>query len=268
MSTQPIGIFDSGLGGLSVWREVQRLLPYESILYYGDSGRCPYGPRPAADIRTFSTEITQYLVAQGCKLIVVACNTATGAAIAHLRAHFPLPFVGMEPAIKPAAIHTLSGVIGVLATRGTFAAAHFQRTRERHASDREVLVQEGDGLVELVESGRAESPEATALLRHYLDPMLAAGADQVVLGCTHYPFLREPIEQILGERARIIDPAPAVARQVVRVLDQAGLLAPAGQEPHYRFVTSGEKPPMEDLLGTILPAGLTYTIETKRMDSS
>lgn len=253
MSAQPIGIFDSGLGGLSVWREVRQLLPQESLVYYGDSGRCPYGARPAAEIVAFSEEITAFLIDQGCKLIVVACNTATGAAIAHLRARFDLPFVGMEPAIKPAAIHTRSGVIGVLATRGTFAAAHFQRTRDRHAAHREVVVREGDGLVELVERGQSDSPEAATLLRTYLEPMLAAGADQVVLGCTHYPFLRPQIEAILGGRAAVIDPAPAVARQVARVLQAGDLLAPAGQVPHYRFFTSGDPAPMAALLQAIGP---------------
>lgn len=260
MSAQPIGIFDSGLGGLSVWREVRRCLPGESIIYYGDSGRCPYGPRPVAEIVAFSQEITQFLVDQGCKLIVVACNTATGAAIAALRASFSLPFVGMEPAIKPAAIHTRSGVIGVLATRGTFAAAHFQRTRDRHAAHREVVVQEGDGLVELVERGQGDSPTAAALLRRYLDPMLAAGADQIVLGCTHYPFLRPQIEAILAGRATVIDPAPAVARQVGRVLQASGLLAPPAQVPTYRFFSSGDPAEMKALLSSITDPGFSVRI--------
>lgn len=245
-----IGMFDSGLGGLSVWRAVRALLPHWPIHYVADQARCPYGPRPHEEIRQFSLEIADFLRQHDPALIVVACNTATGAAIQSLRETWPdLPFVGMEPALKPAAEHSQSGVIGVLATQGTFAGGHFQRTKAQHADGKEVHIQQGDGLVELVENGMADSDEAEAVLRKYLDPMLSAGADQIVLGCSHYPFLEARMRQIVGDQAHIIDPSPAIAKQVQRLLgDQPP--TPGGKD---LFFTSGDRALFREQLGLLLP---------------
>ncbi len=254
MDNRPIGIFDSGIGGLTVWREVVKQFPEESMVYYADSGRCPYGPRPGSEIRDFSTEITRFLLeTHNVKMVVVACNTATAAAIAHLRAAFSVPFVGMEPALKPAAAHSKSKTIGILATAGTFRGKHFQETRDRYAHACNVLLQVGEGLVQLVERGETEGPEAEHLLHTYLDPMLEAGADQIVLGCTHYPFLQKTMNGIVGDRAAIIDPAPAVARQVGRLLEAHDLAAVTGNAPLYTFYTSGDEPHFRQLVQQLCP---------------
>lgn len=238
--TYPIGIFDSGLGGLSVWKEVAKQLPHESLLYYADSAHCPYGPRSADEIIELTSRITTYLLEQECKLIVVACNTATAAAIQHLRRQYPVPFVGMEPAVKPAALQTRSGHIGVLATAGTFKGKLYRETTQRYSDDVTVHIQVGKGLVELVEQGKLYSDETRQLLHTYLDPMLEAGVDQVVLGCTHYPFLSPLIEEIVGPDVTVIDPAPAVAKQVQRILVESDLEADLSVVPRYRFATNGE----------------------------
>ncbi len=237
--TYPIGIFDSGLGGLSVWKEVAKQLPHESLLYYADSAHCPYGPRSADEIIELTSRITAYLLEQECKLIVVACNTATAAAIQHLRRQYPVPFVGMEPAVKPAALHTQSGHIGVLATAGTFKGRLYRETTQRYADGVTVHIQVGKGLVELVEQGKLYSDETRQLLHTYLDPMLEVGIDQLVLGCTHYPFLRPLIEEIVGVGVAVIDPAPAVAKQVQHILMESDMQADSTAVPRYRFATNG-----------------------------
>jgi glutamate racemase len=214
----PIGLFDSGIGGLSIWRELARRLPDEATIYVADTAHCPYGPRPVAEIQARAEAITRFLVKLECKLIVVACNTASAAALERLRGCFDLPFVGLEPAIKPAALATRSRHVGVLATAGTFRGNLFQNTARSYANAIQVHLQVGEGLVEQVEAGQFNGPVTEQRLRHYLEPMLAAGVDQIVLGCTHYPFLMPLIQQIVGSRAYIIDPAPAVVRQVIRVL--------------------------------------------------
>lgn len=252
MNAAPIGMFDSGLGGLSIWRAVRERLPAESICYVADQARCPYGPRSREEIIRFSREITTFLVKQECKLIVVACNTATAAAIGALRQQFSVPFVGIEPALKPAAGDTRTGKVGILATEGTFRGDHFQTTRARYAQEIELILQVGEGLVELVERGALDGPETEALLTQYLQPMLAAGADQIVLGCTHYPFLRKAMESIVQKKAVILDPAPAVAAQVLRRLQQAGLLA-AGPISQDQFFTTGDPGRMQIQLQSLLP---------------
>ncbi|MDX2245413.1 MAG: glutamate racemase [Bacteroidia bacterium] len=251
MNPSPIGIFDSGLGGLSVWKEVKKICPSESLIYYADSGNCPYGNRPAEEIIRLSAAITEFLLDKGCKLIVVACNTATSAAIQYLRAHFEVPFVGIEPALKPAATLTRTGHIGVLATRGTFAGEHYRRTREKFASDIAVHIQVGEGLVELVENHQTDTPEAEKLVRQYLEPMLEAKVDQIVLGCTHYPFLLPVMQKIAGERANILNPAPAVAQQVKRLLEKHKIAAPENSEAVYTFFSSGERAQLMEMVGRI-----------------
>jgi glutamate racemase len=237
----PLGVFDSGVGGLSVWREIVRRLPHESTLYFADQAHVPYGPRPPAEVNDYAKGITRFLSDQGAKLIVVACNTASGAALHTLRATFPnIPFVGMEPAVKPAAERTRSGVIGVIATPATFQAALFQRLVERFASQVRLETQICPGLVHAVETGALDTPETEALLRRYLTPLLEAGIDHLVLGCTHYPFLSNAIAQIAGPGVTLVDPAPAVARQVERVLTQRGLQAEENHTPRHIFYTSGD----------------------------
>ncbi len=242
-------MFDSGLGGLSVWRELVRLLPEVPVVYAADSGRCPYGSKSEEEIIQYSREITRFLKGQGCGLIVVACNTATAAAIRALRGEFDLPFVGMEPAIKPALTASRSGVVGILATEGTFRGRHFQQAQEKYAQGKKLLIQVGHGLVEMVEAGTLQGPVVEATLRRYLEPMLEAGADHIVLGCTHYPFLSPVMQQIVGDRAIVVDPAPAVARQASR-LWQGFTTNPGGYYGHHlSWYTSGDPHQLSRFLG-------------------
>ena len=225
-----IGIFDSGCGGLSVYRELIKVLPKERFLYYSDNAHCPYGEKTAAYIRQRARVITDGLLAKGADIIVVACNTATAAAIGTLREEYPaVPFVGMEPAVKPAALGTQTGVIGVLATAGTLKGSKYLNTRGLYEDDVRIVEHVGQGFVELVEAGKLDGPEAESTVRASLQPLLDAGADKIVLGCTHYPFLRPVIERIAGPSVQVIDPAPAVARQTLRLLQERSI--PVGQGP-------------------------------------
>ncbi|MCD6346510.1 MAG: glutamate racemase [Bacteroidales bacterium] len=249
----PIGVFDSGVGGLSVLTEIVSLLPNESIVYYADSAHNPYGLHQASEIIEYSEAIVNFLLSKSVKLIVVACNTATGIAIHHLRDTFGLPFVGMEPAIKPAVQLTKTGVIGVLATAPTIEAEHFRRTKNQFAHNLEVKVTVGTGLVELVEQGKAVSKESKVLLTKYLKPMIDDGIDQLVLGCTHYPFLIQVMREILPPEVKIHNPAPAVAMQVQRVLDQQNGLNPEEGNCRYSFFSSGDRKELDKLIDEILP---------------
>ncbi len=238
-SNDPIGVFDSGVGGLSVLREIRRELPHEDLLYVADSGHAPYGDKPMALIEARSVAITEFLIGQGAKAVVVACNTATGAAARVLRTRYPVPIVAMEPAVKPAVEQTRSGVVGVLATRQTLASHNFSRLLERVGGTCEVLRQPCPGLVERVEAGDLEGDHTRALLAGYLAPLLGRGADAIVLGCTHYPHLSPMIAELAGSGVAVLDSGAAVARQVRRRLETAGLLAPAGRQGAERFWTSG-----------------------------
>ena len=239
MNSAPIGIYDSGLGGLTVWREVRRALPGESLLYLGDGKNCPYGSRPREEIARLADQAVAALVARGCKMIVVACNTATAAAIDFLRGKYTsIPIVGMEPAVKPACLATKSRVVGVLATERSLDGELFRRTAARYGSGIEVVTAPGRGFVELVEEDREATPEAEACVRAAVAPMLDRGADQIVLGCTHYPFLLPVLRRVVADRGvGIIDPSPAVARRVVELLDRYGLRAAADHRPAYGFLT-------------------------------
>lgn len=241
-----IGVFDSGLGGLSVWQELAHGLPSVPLVYVGDQTHCPYGPKTPAFITERAVAITQFLRSMGCQMVVVACNTATGAAIAYLRAHFPIPFVGMEPAVKPAALQTRTGVIGVLATAGTLGSALFQKTVAQYAQGVEVVTQVGEGLVELVEAGLADSETAEPLLKRYVQPMIAARADHIVLGCTHYPFLIPRLQQIVGSDVQLVNPAPAVAKQAKNIW--LNLHHIAIENPHHLFFTTSETAQMQPFL--------------------
>lgn len=237
-----IAVLDSGVGGLSVLREIQILLPAEKLLYFADQAHVPYGSRPAEEVRHYSEEISRFLLAHGAKLIVVACNTASAAALSHLRAAIPeVPFVGMEPAVKPGAVQTRNGRIGVLATPGTFGSQRYASLMARYAQG--VLVYEDPcpGLVGQIEAGRLDDAETEAIVRAALTPMLSGGVDTLVLGCTHYPFVKPLIERLAGPSVVVIDPAPAVARQVQRVLESQGLsTSKAVQESMIWAFTSAE----------------------------
>lgn len=240
-----IGIFDSGVGGLSVWREIVRELPGEDTCYVADQANVPYGSRPLEEVRTFAAGATRFLLQEGAGVVVVACNTASAAALYYLRDTFPgVPFVGMEPAVKPATQNTRSGVVGVIATPATFQGELFASLLERFATDTRVLTQICPGLVEAVEAWELDTPETASLLEEYLYPLLAAGADQIVLGCTHYPFLRPAIERLAGPGVTVIDPAPAVARQVRRVLARNGWEGPPAVPAgcHVFYTTSNPTP--------------------------
>ena len=240
-SLTPIGIFDSGVGGLSVLKEIRLQMPTESVLYFADQGHVPYGPRGLDEVRMFSEQITSFLLGLGAKLIVVACNTASAAALQYLRQTFPATsFVGMEPAVKPAAESTHNGVVGVLATPATFQGALYASVVERFASGVTILQDTCSGLVGQIENGELDSVATRSILEKALHPMLEQGIDTVVLGCTHYPFVIPMIKQIVGPEVRVIDPAPAVARQVARLLDTAGS-RDSGYDPGVlRFFTSRE----------------------------
>ncbi|GLK89258.1 glutamate racemase [Pseudomonas turukhanskensis] len=225
----PIGVFDSGVGGLSVLLEIQRLLPNETLLYVADSGHVPYGEKTPEFIRQRSTVITEFLLEQGVKALVVACNTATAAGINELRAAYPqLPIIGMEPAVKPAAAATRSGVVGVLATTGTLQSAKFAALLDRFASDVRVITRPCPGLVELIEAGQLHSDVTRELLRGYVEPLLAEGCDTLILGCTHYPFIKPLLLELVPPSVSLIDTGMAVARQLQRLLGERGLLADGG----------------------------------------
>jgi glutamate racemase len=242
-----IGIFDSGVGGLSVMTEVVRELPQEDVLYFADSLHCPYGRRPHTEIQALSQGVAAFLLAQGAGIVVVACNTASAAALRHLRGYFDVPIVGMEPAVKPAAQRTDTRVVGVIATEVTFQGALFASLIERYASGVQVLTRSCPGLVEQVESGQIAAPSTKQMLETYLEPLLEADVDSLVLGCTHYPFLRTLVEEIAGEGVEVIDPSPAVARQTARVLRREGLLRDGGRGQH-TFYTTGDPQAFRRLL--------------------
>ncbi len=234
-----IGLFDSGVGGLSVWRELYKVLPQEKYLYFSDAGHCPYGPKSKEEIILRTKRITEYLIGNGAEIIVVACNTATAASIEYLRGNYNIPFVGMEPAVKPAAINTRTGAIGVLATKGTFKGELYLRTLHKFASNAKVLEQVGEGLVELVENGEVETPKAKELIGRYVRPMLEENVDHIVLGCTHYPFLEKTIREIVGDGVELVNPAPAIARRELQVLQERkrSSVQEFGQNT---FVTTGD----------------------------
>ncbi|MHB0987962.1 MAG: glutamate racemase [Bellilinea sp.] len=263
----PVGVFDSGVGGLSVLRAMRSLLPAQDLLYFGDQAHVPYGPRSLAEVRAFSEEITRFLLRRGAKLIVVACNTASAAALQHLRLTFPqVPFVGMEPAVKPAAETSRTHRVGVLATPATFQGALYASVVERFASGTTIFQDTLPGLVNEIEAGRLEGAETRRILEKALRPMLAEQIDTVVLGCTHYPLVIPLIQAIVGPSVQVIDPAPAIARQTRRLLEQHGWLAQNEAAGFLRFVTSG---PVR-LFAKILPClwGESAPVEGVRWNGS
>lgn len=251
MNPQPvaIGVFDSGVGGLSVLRALRALMPAQPALYFADQQHVPYGSRPLEEVRTYAEEITRFLLAHGAGLIVVACNTASAAALHYLRGVFPnVPFVGMEPAVKPAAETTRSGKVGVLATPATFQGALYASVVERFAAGVQLYTNTCAGLVDEIEAGRLDGGRTRQILEQALMPMLQSGIDTVVLGCTHYPFVIPQIQSICGDSVRVIDPAPAVARQTRRLLEQRGWLAAGDNPSAVTYFTSSSREHFSDLL--------------------
>lgn len=239
--SRPIGVFDSGVGGLSVLRAIREQHPEEDLIYIADQAHVPYGPRPKEEVRDFSLAIVRFLRRREAKLVVVACNTASAAALKALRTSYPdLPFVGMEPAVKPAAEETHSGVVGVLATPATFQGELYESTVERFAQGVRILQDTCPGLVNQIENGHIQGEETREILERALKPMLDQGVDKVVMGCTHYPFVIPLIEEILGPEVEVIDPAPAVARQVGRLLDRHRLRTRPGHSGGVQYMTSGD----------------------------
>jgi glutamate racemase len=244
----PIGVFDSGVGGLSVLREIRTLLPDESLLYIADSGHVPYGEKSPEFIRERCRILAEYLLAQGAKALVLACNTATVAGVAELRELYPpLPVVGMEPAVKPAAAATRSGVVGVLATTGTLKSAKFAALLDRFANDVRVITQPCPGLVERIEAGELESTATRELLQGFVAPLLAEGCDTLILGCTHYPFIKPLLRTLVPDSVSLIDTGAAVARQVQRLLAARDLLATGPAQPA-QFWSSAEPAAMQRVL--------------------
>ncbi len=244
---RPIGIFDSGVGGTSIWREIHRLLPHEDTVYLADSRNAPYGEKSYGEILNLSRKNTKLLLAMGCKIIVVACNTATTNAIRELRNEYKVPFIGIEPAIKPAALQTNTHAIGVLATKGTLSSELFHRAVD-HFGETKIIEQVGKGLVQLVEDGLADSPQAEVLLRQYLTPMVKENIDYLVLGCTHYPYLLPTIRKILPAHIAIIDSGEAVARHTQKTLTESGNLKLTG-DGKCIFYTNGKLDVLQSLVG-------------------
>jgi glutamate racemase len=252
-SVQPIGVFDSGVGGLSVLREIQGRFPSENLIYFADQAHVPYGSRPRSEVLRYSAEIVSYLIKMDAKLIVAACNTASAAALSDLRERFnSIPFVGMEPAVKPAAEKTHSGVVGVLATPATFQGELYAATVAKFANGVEIMQDTCPGLVGQIEQGAARSLETREILENALQPMLDAGVDEVVLGCTHYPFVLSIIREIVGDNVQVIDPAPAVARQVGRLLQDHQIQNGRNQPGETRYITSGDPQKLRIMLKDLL----------------
>ena len=249
----PIGVYDSGVGGLTVLRAVRSLLPDEDLIYFADQANVPYGNRSLNEVRGLAEGAASFFISQGAKLIVIACNTASAAALKHLRGLFPdYPFVGMEPAVKPAAEQTLSGKVGVLATPSTFQGELYASVVERFAHDVELYQATCPGLVQQIENGHLNTPQTRKILEDALEPMLQEGVDTLVMGCTHFPFVIPLISEIAGGEVNVIDPAPAIARQVKRVLEARGLLRKRKKAGEMVFRTSGDAEKMQVLLPKLI----------------
>lgn len=251
MSVDPIGIFDSGLGGITIFEEIHSILPNENIIYLADSKNAPYGKKTKEKIIELSIKNTEFLLKKGCKIIVVACNTASTNAVKTLRKKYDVPFIRIQPAIKPAALNSKTKTVGILATEGTITSDLFYETSQRFAKGVEVVEQIGDGIVELIESGKMHSPEMDVLLRKYLYPMLEKKIDYLVLGCTHYPFLIPQLSEIIGYNVRIIDSGAAVARQTKNILEVEKLINNSNSNSGQHFYINKNPDVFKKLLNNI-----------------
>ena len=250
MSKAPIGIFDSGIGGLTIYKEIHRLLPNENIIYLADSKNAPYGGKSKEKIIEYSVKNTEFLLQNGCKLIVVACNTASTNAVKYLRDHYDIPFIRVQPAIKPAALSSKTKTVGILATNGTLKSELLFETSQRFAQGVTVIEQVGEGLVSLIESGKTDSPEMRDALNKYIQPMLAKDIDQLVLGCTHYPFLIPQIKEIVGDDVNILDSGEAIARQTKVILEQEHLINNLNVEVSRKFYSNSNPEVLQNILDT------------------
>ncbi|GAA4240311.1 glutamate racemase [Winogradskyella damuponensis] len=248
MSKKSIGIFDSGIGGTSIFKEIYTLLPNENYIYLADSKNAPYGNKTSQDILKLSIKNTEYLISKGCKIIIVACNTATTNAISYLRKNYSIPFIGIEPAIKPAALNTKTKVIGILATKGTLSSQLFHQTTDLYTNGIKVIEQVGEGIVPLIESGKLDSIEMQVLLEAYLKPMLEQNIDYLVLGCTHYPYLIPMLSKMLPEHIKIIDSGLAVAKQTQTILSDKNLLNNSELNPAIQLFSNGNVAVLNSIL--------------------
>ncbi len=258
MSKQPIGIFDSGVGGTSIWYEVHKLLPYENTVYLADSKHAPYGTKTPSEIIRLSLKNTELLVQKNCKLIIVACNTATTNAIQTLRKTYNIPIVGIEPALKPAALQTKTKSIGVLATKGTLSSNLFHKTTDLYANNIRVIEQIGEGIVSLIEAGKLHSETMKTLLKSYLNPMLDANIDCLVLGCTHYTYLIPILVKLLPQHIKIIDAGEAVAKQTKAVLTHHKLINTTNDYPSITFYTNANTKELKALINPSNKFKVTY----------
>jgi glutamate racemase len=248
MKNNSIGIFDSGIGGLTIFDEIHKLLPNENIIYLADSKNAPYGEKSKEDIIGYSIKNTEYLLQRGCKLIVVACNTASTNAVAVLREKFPVQFIRVQPAIKPAALNSKTKVVGILATKGTLKSDLLLETSQKFAQGVTVIEQVGEGLVSLIENGKIHSQEMTDLLQKYVKPMLDKHIDYLVLGCTHYPLLTSQLQEIMGDKVTIIDSGEAIARQTKNILEQENLINDSNQKGEYQFYSNKNVAVLQEFL--------------------
>jgi glutamate racemase len=251
MNNNPIGIFDSGVGGLSVWKEIDWLLPNESIVYYADNANCPYGEKTRDEVIRYSEKVTRFLIDRGCKIIVVACNTATSQAIDYLRETFDLPFIGIVPAVKPASIHSKTKVIAILATAGTLKSRKFNETVQTFSGNTEIIPVEGGELVDIVEKGLQGTELSEEILHKYLDPLIEKHIDHLVLGCTHFPFLIDDIKKITGESVILDNPAPAIAKRTKFILEHEGLTASPENTKQIDFFSSGDIEMLRKMAGEL-----------------
>jgi len=261
MSKAPIGIFDSGIGGITIYKEIHALLPNENIIYLADSKNAPYGGKEKEKIIEYSVKNTEFLLKNNCKLIVVACNTASTNAVKYLRDHYQVPFIRVQPAIKPAALNSKTKTVGILATIGTLNSELLYETSQRFAKGVTVIEQVGEGLVSLIESGKTHSSEMDKLLNKYLRPMMSKNMDQLVLGCTHYPFLIPQIKKIVGNDVNILDSGEAIARQTKVILNEEGLLNNSNATVSRKFYTNSHPKVLQNILNTF-----KEDLEAKQID--
>ena len=248
MGDRPIGIFDSGVGGLTIYKEIHKLLPHENIIYLADSKNAPYGEKTKQEIIDISVKNTEFLLSKGCKIIVVACNTASTNAVQYLRSHYKVPFIRVQPAIKPAALNSKTKIVGILATKGTLKSDLLLETSQRFAQGVEVVEQVGEGLVSLIEKGQMHSTEMDVLLKSHIQPMLKKKIDYLVLGCTHYPFLTPQIEALVGDKVKVLDSGEAIARQTKVILEQESRINKDHNEISRFFYTNKDTNVLQNIL--------------------